>query len=69
MKTERKQRTNAQPIVLTSWAAKRAGPAITVEGVDAHGHPHKVVGVGTIVRRSDAAPIATGRDGRQFELA
>lgn len=69
MKTERTGRAAPLPVVLTSWTAKRAGAAITIEGVDAHMNPHKLVGVAGIVRHAGAAAIVTDRDGRQFELA
>lgn len=55
---------------LTNWKARRAGGRITINATDkATGRPIKVVAVDSIDGRSGKPPIATDKDGRQFELA
>lgn len=68
-------------IRLINWTAKRAGGRITVNGIDAGTmKPFKVVGVDMIeagLVSSDGAradgsrlhPVATDKDGTQYELA
>lgn len=57
-----------EPTRLMDWKAKRAGAAITIEGVDRNGVAHKVPGVSEI-RGEKTGVMATDRRGHRFELA
>lgn len=56
-------------IKLIDWTAKRAGGRITIDGTEAAtDKPRKIVGIDKIAGRRGMSPIATDKDGVQYEL-